>query len=532
MIALYRHPGRHRPVQVIGWLRVIAVHLLSPSLAVAQVPSDSAFRADSTAVAAALTEIHADSLSRADSLLKAARTTLDAPVIFPAGSTAIRPALEELLNRKAWYLYTNRSLRVSLTGYADAGARGDKTMRQSRARVDAVRAYLTKRGIDQGRITVAEPGGPAPPALARQVRFAVSGDVTVIETPPASAEPPPEERVPTAIASSGRHRWGWGTVRIFYATDRRRSGDAAVERFYGGDESADGGLEFGRIEVTVPRVHRPGMLERPVWYRLQRDADPDKHLVVRAVQPLGQPAAFDSLRRTVARSGSKEALVIIHGYNVSFHDAALRAAQLTYDLRFDGAPVLYSWPSRGSPFRYAADRESAEWSAAHLAVFLDSLVAITGAKQLNVIAHSMGNMVLTRALARMASAGRDTVLDNVVLAAPDVPATLFEQQLAPAIRPLVRRLTVYMSANDRALWASRHLSDHLRLGEATQPILVVRGTDTIDASDVPTDLLGHGYFASSKNLIDDLVQLLDRKVPPRLRLTPASAGGLSYWRLP
>lgn len=511
------------------WLRVVAAHLLVPSLVFAQVPSDSSFRADSTAVAAALREIRADSLRRADSLQKAARTTLDAPVMFPTGSTAITPALADLLKRKAWYLYSNRSLRVSLTGYADAGVHGDKARRQSRARVDAVRGYLGKRGIDQGRISVAEPEGPT---LAGQVRFAVSGDVTVTETPPASAEPPPEVQVSTAIAASGRHRWGWGTVRIFYATDRRQSGDAAVERFYSGSESADGGLEFGRIEVSVPRVHRKGMLERPVWYRLERDADPDKHLIVRAIQPLGQPAAFDSLRRTVAQSGSKEALVIIHGYNVSFHDAALRAAQLTYDLRFDGAPILYSWPSRGSVFRYAADRESAEWSAAHLAVFLDSLVAITGAKQLNVIAHSMGNMVLTRALARMASAGRDTVLDNVVLAAPDVPATLFEQQLAPAIRPLVRRLTVYMSANDKALWASRHLSDHLRLGEATRPILVVRGTDTIDASDVPTDLLGHGYFASSMNLIDDLVQLLDQKVPPRLRLTPASAHGQAYWRLP
>jgi esterase/lipase superfamily enzyme len=273
-------------------------------------------------------------------------------------------------------------------------------------------------------------------------------------------------------------------------------------------------------------------VERPVWYRLERDVDPNKHLIVRRIQPLGQPAAFDSLRSAVSRSGTKSALVFIHGYNVSFNDAALRTAQLTYDLGFDGAPVLYSWPSRASVFRYAADRESAEWSAAHLALFLDSLTAITGAKQIQVIAHSMGNMVLTRALARMARPGRDTLLDNVVLAAPDVPATLFEQQLAPAILPLVRRLTIYMSRNDKALWASRHLSDHLRLGEATRPILIIRNADTIDASDIPTDLLGHGYIASSQDLIDDLVLLMARKAPPRQQLRRVSAAGSTYWRLP
>jgi esterase/lipase superfamily enzyme len=513
-------------------LRATVLLALPPTAVCAQVPSDSAFRAESTAVAQALTEIQADSLRRTASARTAARATLRAPVTFSPGGTRLTQAMEELLNRKAWYLYFNPGLTVRLTGHADAGLRGDAALLQSRARVDAVRAHLGARGIDQQRISVTESSQRTPPSRAGQVRFAVGGDLTTLEIPPPSALPPPEQTVPTAVAPSGRKRIGWGTVRIFYATDRRRTGEAAAEHFYGGEESEGGALEFGRVEVWVPRVHRKGLIERPVWYRLEWNADPDKHFIVRAVQPLGQPVAFDSLRQVVSQSGTKEALVFIHGFNVSFHDAALRAAQLTYDLRFDGAPVLYSWPSRGSVFRYAADRESAEWSAAHLGLFLDSLVAITGARRVHVIAHSMGNMVLTRALAKMATPGRDTLLDNVVLAAPDVPATLFEQQLGPAIRPLVRRLTIYMSGKDKALWASRHLSDHLRLGEATHPILVIRGSDTIDASDIATDLLGHGYIASSKDLIDDLVLLLDQKVPPRQRLKPATAGGLAYWRLP
>ena len=67
-------------------------------------------------------------------------------------------------------------------------------------------------------------------------------------------------------------------------------------------------------------------------------------------------------------------------------------------------------------------------------MFLDSVVAITGANHLHIIAHSMGNLVLTSALSRMAVPLGDTLLANVVLAAPDVPANLFSQQLAAAIR--------------------------------------------------------------------------------------------------
>ena len=69
-------------------------------------------------------------------------------------------------------------------------------------------------------------------------------------------------------------------------------------------------------------------------------------------------------------------------------------------------------------------------------------------------------------------------------------------------------------------------------GEATRPPLVVRDTDTIDASNIPTDLLGHGYIASSQAILDDLVLLLQRKQsPPRGKLRPVKVASLEYWRL-
>ena len=62
---------------------------------------------------------------------------------------------------------------------------------------------------------------------------------------------------------------------------------------------------------------------------------------------------------------------------------------------------------------------------------------------------------------------------------------------------------------------------------------MVRDADTIDASDIDTDLLGHGYIASNRDVIDDLILLVEQKrPPPRIRLQPATHDGAAYWLLP
>jgi hypothetical protein len=91
-----------------------------------------------------------------------------------------------------------------------------------------------------------------------------------------------------------------------------------------------------------------------------------------------------------------------------------------------------------------------------------------------------------------------------------------------------------MSGQDKALRVSRLLATNVRLGEATSPMLVVTGAETIDASTLPMDLLGHGYIASCESVIADLTQLInDRQSPPRtlLRAMQTSAGS-TYWLFP
>ena len=59
---------------------------------------------------------------------------------------------------------------------------------------------------------------------------------------------------------------------------------------------------------------------------------------------------------------NSQVLVFVHGFNNRFEDAVFRFAQIIHDSRADVAPVLFTWPSKGSVFAYGYDRESANYS--------------------------------------------------------------------------------------------------------------------------------------------------------------------------
>ena len=100
------------------------------------------------------------------------------------------------------------------------------------------------------------------------------------------------------------------------------------------------------------------------------------------------------------RSKTANAFVFVHGYNVTFEDAARWTAQITYDLGFDGAPTFYSWPSRGSVPAYTIDEQNIEWTQSNLRRFLEDFFTRSQAQNVYLIAHSIGNRALTRAFCR------------------------------------------------------------------------------------------------------------------------------------
>jgi hypothetical protein len=64
--------------------------------------------------------------------------------------------------------------------------------------------------------------------------------------------------------------------------------------------------------------------------------------------------------------------------------------------------------------------------------------------------------------------------------------------------------------------------------------LVIKEVDTVDASEIDTDLLGHSYYGDCLPLLNDVQKLLGSSLPPQerqLRPWPVDEG-LVYWTLP
>ncbi|MBL4812684.1 MAG: alpha/beta hydrolase [Rhodobacteraceae bacterium] len=312
---------------------------------------------------------------------------------------------------------------------------------------------------------------------------------------------------------------GFREVEVFYATDRARTGDPRPAEFYG---YGRGPLELGRAMVTIPETHQPGLVEAPSIWRLEFGPNPARHVVLHSVTPSSADEFYAAMNARLEANDASEAFVFVHGFNVRFDAAAKRAAQLAYDMNFHGVPVLYSWPSRGSTVGYIPDTAVVRLSGRRLSLFLDDLVARSGAQTIHLIAHSMGNRALTDALELFAlrnGIGPDSapVFDQVLFAAPDVDAGLFAQML-PTIRPVARRLTLYASEEDWALEASSQLhGDAPRAGQGGAVMLASPSIDSVDMSELGEDMLAHSYFADDSSALADMVALFWRNAAPNQR---------------
>lgn len=344
--------------------------------------------------------------------------------------------------------------------------------------------------------------------------------------PVAVPAPMPQEEVLTRKKTYP----GYTLQTVYFATDRNVQARAPLR--FGAVQAEQ--LSYGSCVVSIPDLHNIGIMETPSIWKFEFRQNPKRHIVLLGAQAMAADHYLAEIRRTVGSSPKRDAFVFVHGFNVSFEDAARRTAQIAFDLHFEGAPIFYSWPSQGKLLPYPADETNAERTQMHLQQFLLDIADKTGAENIYLIGHSMGSRPLTRALAEIAKSGKriDGQVKELILAAPDIDAVVFKQQIAPFLTQAAQGITLYVSDRDRALIASERLHRYPRAGQ-TRDLVVLAGIDTVDASLVDTDFLGHAYFVQNRTLLTDIAYIFkdhfragQRAGLHRVRRTDA----LVYWQ--
>ena len=280
----------------------------------------------------------------------------------------------------------------------------------------------------------------------------------------------------------------------------------ATNRNNGG--ATPGELVFGTTEVLVPHRHNVGVLDA-------------------GFQASGfKPQSLEDWKEGLLKNHDWGVLVFIHGFNIDFKEAMLRAAQIAYDLKFQGNVVLFSWPagSEGGFLSknlinkvYERNQKNARVSIEAARKFFAELATLPVPVQ--VMVHSMGHQVVVPALGTLSSSIDHPFIQELILNAPDIDAAAFDLD-APKLSKIASRITLYCSQEDNALLASKALNGTKRLGSCG----LTRGVDVINVSEVDDPGLtglGHSYYCS-RPLLTDILQVI-LGVPAERRLFIRSA---------
>jgi len=287
--------------------------------------------------------------------------------------------------------------------------------------------------------------------------------------------------------------------KVFIATTRQKSPDPTV--YFSGERA--GAMSFGQVTASIPPSHESGNIEVPKG----KVPDPEKEFA------LVDPALFASEADFVAQLNralmalprdQRKILVFIHGYNNSLNGALMRTAQFVEDSGFQGVPVLFSWASRDKALDYVYDMNSALLARDDL-IRLDYLVRQTRAIGYDILAHSMGNLLLIESIRQLDGEGQFNhagKLGAVVMAAPDIDVDLFANTLSHLPKSN-RRFYVLISDEDRALRYARLIAGGVdRVGDADAEMLSELGVVAIDLTQVhdPANL-HHDKFADSPAVV-------------------------------
>jgi len=340
-------------------------------------------------------------------------------------------------------------------------------------------------------------------------------------------EPKKEESIRKDMNPEGR------TCTIFYGTNREPNDINDISKGYGNSRAKK--LHLGACQVHVPQSHQIGELSGSLWEKLVHFDFSYGAVKLKTLQPLEEYDFWAKISDLFAplEEEEKQALLFIHGFNTTFEEAAIRATQISVDVQHTGVTGFFSWPSKGKPLSYLSDEATVQYSEKFLTEFLIDFAQKSGANRVHIIAHSMGNRALLEAVNRIQREAPEIQFGQIILAAPDVDADVFEE-LAEAYTLLSEQTTLYVSEKDKAVGVSKWLHSHARAG-FTPPLSLVDNINSVEVESIVRVLeLGHGYFAGHKTILSDMYQLMQFNLDANNReyLLPKETNQFNkYWKL-
>jgi esterase/lipase superfamily enzyme len=296
-------------------------------------------------------------------------------------------------------------------------------------------------------------------------------------------------------------------VEMVVATTRAPAASAAV-MYSGGRGAQEAGFADMVVSLPPDANRQIGQVQWPK----QLPGDPAKDFVTLKADIITRDQAIATYARLLRESKKSEAMVFVHGFNQRYDDAVYRFAQILHDsgAEKEVAPVLFTWPSKGSVFAYGYDRESANYSRDALEKLLRYLIKDPQVKKISILAHSMGNWVTLEALRQMAIRdGRVAAkIKLVLLASPDVDVDVSREQIA-AMGPDRPHIALFVSEDDRALAASKEVWGAPRLGaidpdvEPYKTMFEKENISVLNLTRLPShDQFNHGKFAEDPKVVE------------------------------
>jgi len=321
-------------------------------------------------------------------------------------------------------------------------------------------------------------------------------------------------------------------VPILFVTDRASiSTPIDRHRYFGGKRRPDG-VSFGEETVTLPAESYQAGNPVPRGVTVNWEKGTNSGVTVGAPREETQTQFAAAIHAYAAGRQADQPvrlMIFVHGFDVTFSEAAAAVARLSFGIRSDILPVLVSWPSQGAVTKYWNDEENIEASVERLRPILSFLLSNPDVDEVEVVSHSMGTRLVARILSELQLQGASLAkLTRVTFAAAD----LYEgeiQGLWPRIRTMPTKGWVfYTSKNDFALLASSIVHDATPIGDSRTRVFTLASVDTVDASGVAPMLKGYGH----SYVIDNPLLPVDLRHWIVQGLSPAQRGLVKGTRLP